>query len=111
MPNYHYECPKCKKTLVVHKPISESQTTEECTYCGEKMSRVYGFQTPAQFDSFYDEQYKTLITSSKQEQSLMKKHGHVYAADTPQHNKYKAKTDFYRKKRKGLLMSHVKSGR
>lgn len=42
MPTYEYSCIECDIDIEKHKPFSESESSEFCEKCGNKMTKVYG---------------------------------------------------------------------
>ena len=100
MPNYEYECETCKKVITKYKPIAECATDEHCEKCNSKMARLYGFQRRPEFWEYFDEQYQKPITSARQEEKEMRKHGHIYAADTGMRERFR--DDIKRKQRKPI---------
>ena len=88
-PLYDHFCDSCEKGLVFFRPVEECGKSENCTDCGKKTKRIYSFNVQKEFTPFFDEQYGTVISSRRQEERLMRKHGHVYTKDTPQAKKFK----------------------
>ncbi len=96
-PVYEFQCPRCKddegreKNIAVFRPMARAGEPEHCPDCGSVAERVYAFSRPKEFVSFFDEQFGTVISSARQEQKLMRKHGKVFTADTPAYKKFKDK--------------------
>ena len=40
MPNYEYQCPNCQLKVEILKPLSESETTEDCPVCSTDMNKI-----------------------------------------------------------------------
>lgn len=106
MPNYGYKCTSCSHYFERFKPMAESGSDDECPVCANKSSRVYEFHQKPDFQEYYDEQYNTNIRSQKQEEKLMKKHGHIYTADTKSHKKWETK----RKQDRDRIKFYAKKG-
>lgn len=92
-PVYEESCPRCKDTQgnpkihYFHRSMSRAAAKERCPDCGAETQRVYSCSLKKEFFGFFDEQYQTQITSRKQEQRLMKQHGHVDFRETDAYDK------------------------
>jgi hypothetical protein len=75
-------CTSFGKIVDVSKPMQESSRREYCPTCLKEMDRVYSSARTPEFWSFWDEQYGCEISSRKQEERLMRKHGHIYTRDS-----------------------------
>ena len=84
---YEYKCESCKNpqgdlhTFDVVKHHSSSSRGEWCPLCGRAARRIYGFKRTKEFVPFFDELYNCEITSQRQEDKLMKEHGHIDIRD------------------------------
>ena len=104
MPVYEFACSKCKskdgreKVFEVFKPFSQSGDTQHCPDCSTVAGRVYSFSRTKEFTPFFDEQFQTVISSTRQEEKLMKEHGKVFTQDTPAYKKFKSQINRAHKK-------------
>ena len=113
MPLYDFSCGTCnggKKVHTIFRPMSQAGDSYSCPDCGATCERIYSFQRQKEFFEYYDEQYKTTISSGKQEKSLMKQHGHIYAQETPAYEKFKHQRNLAKKK-PVYFIGGVKTGR
>ena len=101
---YEYQCTRCKddegnpQRLDIIKPVKDCSKPEQCAVCKSTLQRIYSFERTPEFVEFYDDQYKTNISSARQEAKLMKAHGHIHAQDNDNMRK-KFAYDLKRKKR------------
>lgn len=98
MPLYEHKCEPCRKVHLFHRPMSQAGNEEVCPDCSTKTTRIYSFTRKKEFFGYFDEQYKTYISSETQERREMKKHGHVYTRETPAYDKFKTQRRLARKK-------------
>ena len=86
MPLYPYNCENQNCTdygreVCFFKPVKDSSGIEKCPNCNEVMARTFSIYTPKEFQGYYDEQYKTQVSSRSQEKRLMKQNGHIFSRD------------------------------
>lgn len=91
---YQYQCPsdKCDQAKIheIYKPMAEHDREEKCPSCGAVLLRIYGtFQRLSEFQPYYDEVDRSVVTSRRQEKEIMKKHGMIPAQDMF-HEKFEA---------------------
>ena len=83
---YAYSCETCKQKGLryefdIWKSIKDSSRPETCPSCGTNLERVFQLASALTFQPFYDQTYKTEITSGRQERKLMKEHGHINGSE------------------------------
>lgn len=83
---YAYECPSCAKAGREHlfdvwKSFKDASRRETCGVCRKVLRRVFTVPVAQTFTPFFDPTYKRQITSRRQDERLMKAHGHIDAHD------------------------------
>lgn len=74
-------CSERDKEQCIVKSHTDASRSENCPACHGELRRLYISTRSDQFQEFYDPQYKTWISSARQEKALMKQHGHIEMHD------------------------------
>lgn len=78
---YDFNCPSCKKTHEVERPMSRAGEPYACPDCGSPADRLYTASVPQEFREFYTAN-GVRIGTHKQDMANLRKHGRVLTQET-----------------------------
>lgn len=87
-PIYQYECEDCDAITEDIRQISQRHLSQTCSSCGARANFRFSVVTCKTYPGYTDPVMGE-VRGYKQERSLLKKHGKVLVAETPQWAKFK----------------------
>lgn len=87
-PLYQYDCTSCKAITEDIRPVQERRLPQGCACCGARTTLRFSLVTCKTYPAYTDGQMGE-VRSYGHERELLKKHGKVLAAETPQWDKFK----------------------